>query len=191
MSVGASVLSPFLSRKHTNISRSPSRICQKHSPWPEVWARDYPEAVQENRIEFSDLDFFTQVPVKGKDVYFLRAIIHNWSDREAALILGNLRQALGPHSRILIHDYVLRGLGRKQAEAEAASLGTVVAPEPLLPNFGVGNISMYQADLTMWIVYNAKERMLRNLLELSTAAGLKLEKVWDLVDFSVLEFSVA
>jgi hypothetical protein len=41
------------------------------------------------------------------------------------------------------------------------------APEPLLPNFGVGSITMYQRDLTMLILHNAKERTLQNSLELS------------------------
>jgi hypothetical protein len=41
------------------------------------------------------------------------------------------------------------------------------APEPLLPNFGVGNIRMYQRDLMMLISLNGKERTLRNSLELS------------------------
>ncbi|KAI9574085.1 O-methyltransferase-domain-containing protein [Boletus coccyginus] len=156
-----------------------------------VWEKDYPEAVQENRIEFSELNFFTQIPVQGKDIYYLRSIIHNWPDQQARLILRNLRQALGLHSRILIHDYVLRGLSRRQAEEEATSLGTALAPEPLLPNFGVGNIRMYQQDLSMLILHNAKERTMQNVLEISTAAGLKLEKVWDLVETCVLEFSAA
>ncbi|KAG8221333.1 S-adenosyl-L-methionine-dependent methyltransferase [Butyriboletus roseoflavus] len=156
-----------------------------------AWARGCPEAVQENRVEFAELDFFTQVPVKGKDIYYLRNIIHDWPDHESALILRNLRQALGPHSRVLIHDYVLRELIRKHALAEAASLGTVVAPEPMLPNFGVGNIRMYQQDLTMLILHNAKERTLQNSLQLSITAGLKLEKVWDLAETCVLEFSAA
>ncbi|KAI9568006.1 O-methyltransferase-domain-containing protein [Boletus coccyginus] len=156
-----------------------------------VWEKDYPEAVQENRIEFSALDFFTQIPVVGKDIYYLRSVIHNWSDQRAALILRNLRQALGPNSRILIHDYVLRGLSRQQAETESAFPGTAVAPEPLLPNFGVGNIRMYQQDVSMLVIQNAKERTLQNVLELSTPAGLKLEKVWDLVETCVLEFSAA
>jgi len=43
----------------------------------------------------------------------------------------------------------------------------------------------------MLISLNGKERTLRNSLELSTAAGLKLEKVWDLVGTCVLEFSAA
>ena len=41
------------------------------------------------------------------------------------------------------------------------------APEPLLPNFGVGSIRMYQRDLTMLISLNGKERTLQNSLELA------------------------
>lgn len=37
----------------------------------------------------------------------------------------------------------------------------------MLPNFGAGNILIYQQDLMMWILHNAKERTLQNLLELS------------------------
>ncbi|KAI9574086.1 hypothetical protein HD554DRAFT_2310590 [Boletus coccyginus] len=118
-----------------------------------VWERDCPEAVQENRVEFLQLDFFTQVPIKDKDIYYLRNIIHDWPDHESAVILQ--------------------------------------APEPLLPNFGVGNMRKYQQDLMMWIMHNAKERTLQNSLELSTTAGLKLDKVWDLTESCVLEFSAA
>ncbi|KAF8551977.1 S-adenosyl-L-methionine-dependent methyltransferase [Imleria badia] len=187
--IGAFSLPLAKTHKHIKITIHdlPEALVQSRA----VWERDCPEAVQENRIEFSELNFFTQVPVKGKDIYYLRNIIHDWPDHESALILRNLRQALGPHSRVLIHDYVVRELCRKQAEVEAASLGTVVAPEPLLPNFGVGNMRMYQQDLTMWILHNAKERTLQNSLELATTAGLKLEKVWDLAEACVLEFSAA
>ncbi|KAG6381902.1 O-methyltransferase-domain-containing protein [Boletus reticuloceps] len=187
--IGAFSLPLAKTHKHIQITIHdlPEALVQARS----VWARDCPDAIQENRIEFAELNFFTQIPIKGKDIYYLRNIIHDWPDHESALILRNLRQALGPHSRVLIHDYVLRELSRKRAEAEAASLGTVLAPEPMLPNFGVGNIRMYQQDLTMWILHNAKERTLQNFLELSTAAGLKLEKVWDLAEACVLEFSAA
>ncbi|KAJ8591335.1 hypothetical protein M405DRAFT_860673 [Rhizopogon salebrosus TDB-379] len=77
------------------------------------------------------------------------------------------------------------------AEVEASTLGAVVAPEPLLPNFGVGNMRMYQQDMSMLLLHNAKERTLQESLALSTAAGLKLEKVWDLAEACVLEFSAA
>jgi len=187
--IGAFSLPLAKTHKHVKITIHdlPEALVQSRA----VWARDCPEAVRENRIEFAELNFFTQVPVKGKDIYYLRNIIHDWPDHESALILRNVRQALGPHSRVLIHDYVLRELSRKQAEAEASTLGVSTAPEPMLPNFGVGNMRMYQQDLTMLILHNAKERTLKNSLELSTAAGLKLEKVWDFAEACVLEFSAA
>ncbi|KIK81556.1 hypothetical protein PAXRUDRAFT_155852, partial [Paxillus rubicundulus Ve08.2h10] len=62
------------------------------------------------------------------------------------------------------------------------------APELMLPNFGVSNMHMYQQDMTMLIIHN---HTLQGSLELSTAAGLKLEKVWDLAEAYVLEFSAA
>ncbi|KAF9228371.1 S-adenosyl-L-methionine-dependent methyltransferase [Gyrodon lividus] len=188
---GIGAFSLPLSKTHKNLKITihdlPEALVQSRS----VWEKDCPEAIQENRVEFSELNFFTQVPVKGKDIYYLRNIIHDWPDQESTLILRNVRQALGPHSRVLIHDYVLRQLSRKQAEVEATTLGAVVAPEPMLPNFGVGNMRMYEQDMTMLILHNAKERTLQDSLELSTAAGLKLEKVWDLAEACVLEFSAA
>ncbi|KAF9228372.1 S-adenosyl-L-methionine-dependent methyltransferase [Gyrodon lividus] len=188
---GIGAFSLPLSKTHKNLKITihdlPEALVQSRS----VWEKDCPEAIQENRVEFSELNFFTQVPVKGKDIYYLRNIIHDWPDQESTLILRNVRQALGPHSRVLIHDYVLRQLSRKQAEVEAADLGVAVAPEPMLPNFGVGNMRMYEQDMTMFIFHNAKERTLQDSLKLSTAAGLKLEKVWDLAETCVLEFSAA
>lgn len=65
-----------------------------------------------------------------------------------------------------------------------------MAPEPMLPNFGVGNMRMYQQDVSMFM-HNARERMLPEFLELSDAAGLKLEKIWDLSEACVLEYTAA
>lgn len=67
-----------------------------------AWARDCPEALQENRVEFSELYFFTQVPVPGQDIYYLRNIIHDWPDEESLVILQNVRKTMGINSRVLI-----------------------------------------------------------------------------------------
>ncbi|KAH7908402.1 O-methyltransferase-domain-containing protein [Hygrophoropsis aurantiaca] len=188
---GIGAFSLPLAKTHKNVKITIHDLPEALVQARDIWANDCPEALKENRVEFAELNFFEQVPVKGKDIYYLRNIIHDWPDHEAALILRNVRQALGPNSRVLVHDYVLRQLSRKQAEVEAASLGAVVAPEPLLPNFGVGNMRSYQQDMTMLILHNAKERTLQDSLELASAAGLKLEKVWDLAEACVLEFKAA
>lgn len=188
---GIGAFSLPLAKMHKNVKITihdlPEALVQARG----IWARECPEALAEKRVEFEDLNFFEQVPVKGKDVYYLRNIIHDWPDHESALILTNLRKALGPNSRVLIHDYVLRQLSRKQAVVETSKLGVVAAPEPLLANFGAGNMRSYQQDMTMLLVHNAKERTMQDFLTLSTAAGLKLEKVWDLAEACVLEYSAA
>ncbi|KIK82024.1 hypothetical protein PAXRUDRAFT_832449 [Paxillus rubicundulus Ve08.2h10] len=180
-----------LAKAHKHVKISIQDLSEVLVQAREVWAKDCPGSIKEDRVEFTELNFLTQVPVKGKDIYYLRNIIHDWPDQESTLILRNVRRALGPHSRVLIHDYVLRQLSRKQAQVEATNFQLSVAPEPMLPNFGVGTMLMYQQDMTMTVLFNAKERTLRDSLELSTAAGLKLEKVWDLGPTCVLEFSAA
>ncbi|KAF9235942.1 S-adenosyl-L-methionine-dependent methyltransferase [Melanogaster broomeanus] len=154
----------------------------------DVWAKDAPEALQNNQVEFIALNFFEQTPVKGLDVYYLRNIIHDWPDAEAAIILRNVSAAMEPHSRLLIHDYVLTTANRKPT---ADYMGADVAPEPMLPNFGAGNSRMYQQDLNMWFIHNAKERTLDDSITLGSTAGLRLEKVYDLAESAVLEFRLA
>lgn len=102
---------------------------------------------------------------------------------------------MGPHSRVLIQDYVVRQVNREQAALEASKFGITMAPEPMVPNFGVSNIRMYEQDMTMFIMHNARERTLSELLELSVcnrdAAGLKLEKIWDLSETFILKYTAA
>ncbi|KAH0826050.1 S-adenosyl-L-methionine-dependent methyltransferase [Lanmaoa asiatica] len=153
----------------------------------DIWVKDAPEALQNKRVELVPLNFFEESPVKGQDAYYLRNIIHDWPDAEAAIIMRNVRNAMAPHSRLLIHDYVLTPASR---DTNAKSFGADVAPEPLLPNFGNGNNRMYQQDLNMWFVHNAKERTLNESIALGAAAGLRLERVYDLAESAVLEFRV-
>ncbi|KAG1748289.1 O-methyltransferase-domain-containing protein [Suillus paluster] len=72
-----------------------------------AWEKNVPEALLDDRVEFVASNFFEDIPVAGKDVYYLRNIIHDWPDVESTVILRNIRQAMGPNSRVLIHDCVL------------------------------------------------------------------------------------
>ncbi|KAI0838918.1 S-adenosyl-L-methionine-dependent methyltransferase [Hypoxylon sp. FL0890] len=89
------------------------------------------------RVEFMAHDFLTEQPVRGADVYFLRWILHNWSDKYSIKILRNLIPALKPGAKIIVNDNVL--------------------PQP-------GTISKFQEkrlramDLTMTEIQNSHER---------------------------------
>ncbi|KAJ9605325.1 hypothetical protein H2200_009982 [Cladophialophora chaetospira] len=64
-----------------------------------------------DRIKFQAHNFFTPQPVKEADVYLLRFICHDYSDKYASQILGHLAAAMGPESRIIIVDSVLPEVG--------------------------------------------------------------------------------
>lgn len=59
------------------------------------------------RIELQPHDFFKPQPVVGARAYFLRMVLHDWSDDECRKILGHLRDVMDrDYSKILISDCV-------------------------------------------------------------------------------------
>jgi hypothetical protein len=101
-------------------------------------------------------DFFTEIP-GGHDLYMLLAIVHDWDDERASVILRNVRKAMAPGARAIVvdsvmpdHDradlskqfdllmLVLTGSGRERTRAEFDSLfagaGLRVDRDITLPN---------------------------------------------------------
>lgn len=66
--------------------------------------RDILAAELKDRVAFMAHDFFSPQPVTA-DVYFLRWILHNWSDKYCVEILGSLVPALRDGARILLYEY--------------------------------------------------------------------------------------
>ena len=62
-----------------------------------------PEELKD-RIKFMTHDFFTEQPVKGADVYFFRAIFHDWPEKYCVKILKSLIPALKKGSKVVIQD---------------------------------------------------------------------------------------
>lgn len=59
-----------------------------------------------DRVRYMTHDFLTTQTVTG-DVYLLRAILHNWSDKYAVRILRNLIPAMKPGSKIVVCDLLI------------------------------------------------------------------------------------
>ncbi|KIM55709.1 hypothetical protein SCLCIDRAFT_1212767 [Scleroderma citrinum Foug A] len=190
--VGASIgtFSIPLAKTHSHLKIINQDLERVMPQAKEEWEREAPQAVQEQRIDFVPLNFFKEAPVAGQDVYYLRLIIHDWPDAEALTILRNVRKAMAPHSRVLIQDFIV-GNPDRSSDPAAKNIGIDVAPKPMLPGFGAGNTFMYQQDLLMLMGNNGKERLLDDWTTLATAVGLRLEKVYDLGDTSVLDFRMA
>jgi hypothetical protein len=60
-----------------------------------------------DRLQFMSHDFFKEQPVKGADIYYLRWILHDWSDKYAMKILQSLIPALKKGARVLVSDLCL------------------------------------------------------------------------------------
>jgi hypothetical protein len=58
-----------------------------------------------DRIEFVEGTFFESVP--PGDVYVLSTILHDWDDASATAILGTVRVAASPESRLILLEAVV------------------------------------------------------------------------------------
>ncbi|KAG2070684.1 S-adenosyl-L-methionine-dependent methyltransferase [Suillus decipiens] len=153
-----------------------------------AWEKDAPEAVRDGRVEFVPFNFLKESPVVGKDVYYLRHILHDWPDSESTTILRNIRKVMGPNSRVLINDCMLF---HPVEEPGVGAINISKAPEPMLSNFGAGNHTAYQQDMAMWLVYNGKERTMNELKIIVANAGLVITEVYDLVGTMAIELRIA
>lgn len=97
-------------------------------------------------------DFFTPQPVKGAKFYYLRHILHDWSDEDCVRILENIVPAMGPESKVVIDEVVL-------------------------PDEGVPWQAAY-SDLIMLASLGGRERTKGEYEELLGKVGLRVEGVW-------------
>jgi hypothetical protein len=152
------------------------------------WTKEYPQAVQEKRADFVAFDFMKEGPVKEQNVYYVRHVIHDWPDTICVVILKNIRQAMTSGSRLFIHEYILQGA---HTETFKGGRNTVLAPQPLLPNYGAGNIRHYNQDLNMLCMMNAGERTLDEFITLGNQANLEFVQLWDFGENAMVEFKAA
>ena len=103
-------------------------------------------------IEAMKHDFFTPQPVKDAKAYYLRAVLHDWPDKQVREILKHIRAAMNKESILLINENVL--------------------PE--------SNVPLYPAmlDLSMMAFFSSLERTRPQFKDLLHSAGFRVLKVW-------------
>jgi len=138
------------------------------------------------RVQYVPLDFFQGTPVRDCDFYYLRHVLHDWPNPTCQKILDAVRSAMKPSSRLLIHEFVLQPVARDGTHEGIVEL----APEPLLPNYGVGNVRAYTQDITMCFMLNSKERTLQNWIDMAAKSGLLFVKLWAEGEVGLLEFEL-
>ena len=71
------------------------------------------------RLEFRAHDFFQEQPVKDADAFFLRMILHDWSDKYATQILKSLVPAMNSAKKVYINEVCLPEPGEAPSYPEA------------------------------------------------------------------------
>ncbi|KAF4581762.1 hypothetical protein EYR40_002780 [Pleurotus pulmonarius] len=151
----------------------------------DYWEKEYPIAIQEQRVDFVGFDFLTEAPVAGGAVYYLRHVLHDWPDDDCVKILKNVRKAVGKNGKLLINEFVLQYIVR------GGLASNTQAPAPLLPNYGAANRRLYQQDMNMMIQFNSKERTLEEFVNLGETSGFHFQKLWDGGEAGIVEFAPA
>ena len=97
-------------------------------------------------------DFFAEQPVKDAKAYYLRAVLHDWPDKQALKILGSIREAMGSESILLVNETVM--------------------PE--------SNVPLYSAlaDFAMMAGFSSMERTQVQYKALLEKAGFAVVGVW-------------
>ncbi|CAJ2501645.1 Uu.00g044980.m01.CDS01 [Anthostomella pinea] len=148
----------------------PSMVTQGEA----MWRHENPEALSNGRVRLMAHDFFAANPVKGAEVYWLRYILHDWSDDYSIKILTRLRETMTPGSRLLVADQVMG----TTCGSSSPALDVPRAPEPLPANYGHYARYSHQRDLGMMALINGIERTPEQFRGIIEAAGLRMVKVW-------------
>ena len=67
-----------------------------------------------------EYDFLTPQPVKEADIYLLRWILYDWSDKYCVKILQNLTPALRKGAKVVINDICIPQPGQLGISADRA-----------------------------------------------------------------------
>ncbi|CAD6443662.1 c509615c-dff0-4986-9b94-02827227728b [Sclerotinia trifoliorum] len=103
-------------------------------------------------IEAQPHDFFKPQPIQNAKAYFLANVLHDWPDKQASIILEQIRDAMAEDSMLLINENLMK---EENASFESAC-----------------------TDWTMMGGFSALERTERQFKELIESVGLVLVKVW-------------
>ncbi|KAH8903839.1 S-adenosyl-L-methionine-dependent methyltransferase [Coniochaeta sp. PMI_546] len=119
--------------------------------------QDLPEIISrakvDEKITAMAHDFFLPQPVKGSRAYFMHAVLHDWPDDKATLLLHNTRDAMVKgYSKLFVYDIVLPPTGT--------------------------SISQTTMDVNMMSLLSASERTKSQWEKLLGGAGFKIVNLW-------------
>ena len=115
----------------------------------QYWKKNLPTAIEKNQVEFVGHDFFEPQPklFKPADVFLLRFIVHDWSDKYAIKILRHLREAATMDTKLVVIDVIVS----HTCKSDTGSVNPKISapPAPLLQNWGEANIQIQNISVAV------------------------------------------
>jgi len=112
---------------------------------------------QNENLEYVKGDFFDPSTIPAADVFFMKHILHDWSDDKCLVILKNLALKLNKDGRVVVYDVVLPAPGEEG--------------DPLVKK------AQFYLDLTMMGLTSGKERTRVQWVKLGQDAGFDLVRI--------------
>ncbi|KAF8899093.1 S-adenosyl-L-methionine-dependent methyltransferase [Infundibulicybe gibba] len=148
------------------------------------------------RVEFEAQDFFKPQQRKGKYVFVMQRVLHDWSTEDgriagltsilSAKMLKQIRDVLNENSCLLIIDTVIQpAVTSDEGPTLSESLlktnknvYTPVTPPQFIPtDFGEAGRIQHQINVALTALCNSFERTLPQLQEMVELGGMKIKKV--------------
>jgi hypothetical protein len=138
-----------IKRFHDAFPKLPGKLFLEDHPSVIATAEDLPAA-----ITTVGHDFLTPQPstISNAKAYYFRMVFHDWPDKQAKIILSQLKPVMGPDSILLINDQVL--------------------PEKGVPHFEA------LVDMHMMVQLSALERTEKEWRSLLEGEGFEIRKIW-------------
>jgi len=108
-------------------------------------------------LEYVKGDFFKVDTIPEADVYFMKHIMHDWSDKECIEILKNLAAKIKAEGRVVVYDAVLPGPGEEG--------------DPMVKK------NKFYLDVVMMSLCSGKERTKKQWVKLGDDSGFSLLRI--------------
>ncbi|KAF8719122.1 hypothetical protein AX14_011412 [Amanita brunnescens Koide BX004] len=175
---GVGAMSMVLARNYSHFQIVIQDRPQVRDDAIKIWNSELPDALSSGRVKIEAHDFFEPQPHHNASVFFLKNVLHDWSDEYCVKILKPLREAATPNTILILMEsispyachVVTTDNGIKGAVAQEA-------PPPLLANWGASKEMVYIVDMTMMVLCNSLERTVIQFDQLLRRAGWRIRTV--------------
>ncbi|KAM6499102.1 S-adenosyl-L-methionine-dependent methyltransferase [Amanita muscaria] len=175
---GIGSVSMTLAKEHPNLKIIVQDQAYVVENGTKVWEAEFPDALNSGRVKFEVHDFFKPQPQKAVDVFLMKYVIHDWSDKYSTKILKQLRGSATPDTKLICLEAIIPyGCSVSNAVGHIAGATAPEAPEPLPAHWGLVSSIFYYMDMTMLVSNNAQERTIGQFEKLFKAAGWKITTV--------------